>query len=117
MDEPRRVLFPHFSDGIATRVSSDPVRTGAAGLFVFVASPILAFALVLGLVGGAVLAQVPYLGGLANLAIFLLGLGVLSAGLYVYSRRHDCPSREIGSEEAVTGGSEPGSGPPRAITH
>lgn len=43
-------------------------------------------ALVVGLVAGAILGLVPYLGGLINLLVFLLGFGALAAGLYVHAR-------------------------------
>ncbi len=44
-------------------------------------------ALVVGLLGGAILAQVPIVGGLLNFLIFLLGFGALSMGLYGRGRR------------------------------
>lgn len=53
-------------------------------------------ALLVGLVVGAVLSQIPVLGGLLNLLIFLLGLGALAMGLYDRRRR-----------EPVAGGPEP----------
>lgn len=57
-------------------------------------------ALVGGLLGGAVLAQVPIVGGLLNLLIFLLGLGALAVGLYALrGRRPETP--------AGTGAGEP----------
>ncbi|MFC4989495.1 polymer-forming cytoskeletal protein [Saliphagus infecundisoli] len=43
-------------------------------------------ALVVGLIAGAVLGLVPYLGGLINFLIFLLGFGALAVGLYVHAR-------------------------------
>ncbi|MCU4971966.1 polymer-forming cytoskeletal protein [Halobacteria archaeon AArc-m2/3/4] len=61
-------------------------------------------ALVVGLVGGALLAQVPFVGGLANLLLFLLGLGALSVGLYAHARRHR-------GRESPSGVPERGSGP------
>jgi cytoskeletal protein CcmA (bactofilin family) len=128
-------LFPRFSDGIADRVATDPVRTGLVGLGVLVGIPLLlaaaaitiigipftivggfAFALVIwigivygrfavaawllsyadvenrwlalvvGLVGGAILAQIPFLGGLLNFIMLLLGLGALAWGLYGHRR-------------------------------
>ncbi|TYL39673.1 cell shape determination protein CcmA [Natronococcus pandeyae] len=139
-------LFPRFSDGVARRVATDPVRTGLAGLGVLVGVPILlvaiaitiigipvtvvgAFlfallvwigvvygrfavaawllsyadlenrwlALVVGLLGGALLGQIPFVGGLLNFVIFLLGLGALSMGLYghrrvIQERERDRPS-------------------------
>lgn len=142
-------LFPRFSDGIADRVATDPIRSGAAGLALLVGVPILlvataitvigiplavvgafAFAfvvwigivygryavaawllsavgfdnrwlaLVVGLVGGAVLALIPFVGGLLNLVIFLLGLGALAVGLYAHRRTvRERESRgEIGSD-------------------
>ncbi|WP_049924237.1 bactofilin family protein [Halopiger djelfimassiliensis] len=64
------------------------------------------FALVIGLVGGAALAQVPYAGGLVNFVIFLLGLGALARGLYGHrraTRRRDRESRGgIGPDEPTT---------------
>lgn len=129
-------LFPRFSDGVAGRVASDPVRSGLVGLGVLLGVPILlvataitvvgiplavvgAFgfvlliwigivygrfavaawllslvdvenrwlALVVGLVGGAALAQVPYVGTVLTLLVFLLGLGALAYGLYGHVRR------------------------------
>ncbi|WP_290810030.1 polymer-forming cytoskeletal protein [Halovivax sp.] len=44
-------------------------------------------ALFVGLLVGSVLAQLPWVGGLANFVILLLGLGSLSAGLYVHRKR------------------------------
>ncbi|GAB3032597.1 bactofilin family protein [Natronobiforma cellulositropha] len=44
-------------------------------------------ALVVGLVGGALLVRVPFVGGLLNLVLFLLGLGALSGALYGHYRR------------------------------
>lgn len=128
------VFFPRFSNGVATRVADDPVRTGLVGVAVVVGMPLLlvvfaitvigipvtiagAFlfallawiglvygrfavaawvlslirvdnrwlALIAGMVGGALFVQVPYLGSLGNLLIWLLGLGALAVGLY--SRR------------------------------
>ncbi|MXV62972.1 cell shape determination protein CcmA [Natronorubrum sp. JWXQ-INN-674] len=148
-------LFPRFSDGVANRVATDPVRSGLAGLGVLVGIPILlvataitvvgipfsvigafAFALVVwigivygrfavaawllsavdvenrwlalvvGLVGGALLAQVPYLGGLLNLLVFLLGLGALAVGLYSHRRslrdREREPRGGIGPDEPAS---------------
>ncbi|MDQ2050246.1 polymer-forming cytoskeletal protein [Natronolimnohabitans sp. A-GB9] len=43
-------------------------------------------ALVVGMVGGALLAQVPYVGSPINFVVFLLGLGALAAGLYSHWR-------------------------------
>ena len=43
-------------------------------------------ALVVGLVAGALLAEVPYVGGLVNFVVFLLGLGALVRGLYTHRR-------------------------------
>ncbi|WP_255169378.1 bactofilin family protein [Natrononativus amylolyticus] len=145
-------LFPSFTDRVADRVATDPVRSGLVGLLVLVGVPILlaaiaitvigipitivgalAFALfvwigivygrfavaawalsyadvdnrwlalVVGLVGGAVLAQIPYLGGLLNFVIFLLGLGALSMALYGHRRRvRESPSA-TGPEEPTVG--------------
>ena len=129
-------LFPRFTDGIADRVATDPLRAGLAGFALLVGIPVLlvaaaitvigipfavvgAFgfallvwigivygryavaawllslvgvdnrwlALVVGLVAGAVLAQLPVLGGLLNLLVFLLGLGALGFGLYTHQQR------------------------------
>lgn len=44
-------------------------------------------ALVVGLLGGAVLGQVPFVGGLVNFLIFLLGFGAFSMALYGHGRR------------------------------
>lgn len=136
-------LFPRFSDRVADRVASRPVRTGLTGLAAVVGVPILLIALaitivgipfaiagafgfalfvwigvvygrfavaawllsllsvenrwlalVVGMVGGALLTLVPYLGGLLTLLIVLLGLGALAAGLYGQlraSRRQEPP--------------------------
>ncbi|MDG5817914.1 polymer-forming cytoskeletal protein [Natronococcus sp. A-GB7] len=43
-------------------------------------------ALVVGMIGGAILAQVPFVGGLLNFVILLLGLGALAWGLYAHRR-------------------------------
>ncbi|OVE83520.1 bactofilin family protein [Natronolimnobius baerhuensis] len=43
-------------------------------------------ALVVGLVAGALVAQIPYVGGLINFVVFLLGLGALGWGLYAHRR-------------------------------
>lgn len=129
-------LFPRFSDRVARRVASDPVKSGLAGLGVLVGVPILLvaiaitivgipvsvvggflfgllvwvgvvygrfavaawllsyagldnrwLALVVGLLAGAILGQIPWVGDLLNLVIFLLGLGALSIGLYASRRR------------------------------
>ncbi|WP_436346321.1 bactofilin family protein [Natronorubrum sp. FCH18a] len=148
-------LFPRFSDGVADRVASNPVRSGLVGFGVLVGVPILlaataitvigiplavvgafvfAFlvwigtvygrfavatwllsavnvtnrwlALLVGLVGGAALAQIPYVGGLLNLVILLLGLGALAMGLYTHRRtvrdREREPRREVGSDGPAT---------------
>jgi cytoskeletal protein CcmA (bactofilin family) len=54
-------------------------------------------ALVVGMVGGAVLAQLPFVGGVVNLLIFLLGLGALARGLYGHRRSagvREAPQRD-----------------------
>lgn len=135
-------LFPRFSDGVADRVSTDPLRTGLIGLGVLIGVPALlvaaaitivgipfsivggfAFAfvvwigivygrfavaawllgyaglenrwlaLVVGLIGGAVLARVPFVGGLLNFLILLLGLGALVWGLYARRRTTETGAR------------------------
>ncbi|WP_331232619.1 bactofilin family protein [Natronorarus salvus] len=129
-------LFPRFSEDVADRVSTEPVKTGLVGLGLFIAVPLvlvlvaltvigiplsiggaIAFAFLLwigvvygrfaigawllslagmdnlwlalvgGLLVGAVLSQVPFIGGLLNVVILLLGLGALATGLYEYRRR------------------------------
>ncbi|MFC4436091.1 MULTISPECIES: bactofilin family protein [Natrialbaceae] len=148
-------LFPRFSDGVARRVATDPVRSGLAGLGVLVGVPILLvavaitivgipvtvvgallfvllvwigvvygrfavaawllsyadvenrwLALVVGLLGGAVLAQIPFVGGLLNFLILLLGLGALARGLYGHRRtaRAREPERRdrIGPDESAS---------------
>lgn len=128
--------FPRFSDSVADRVATDPLRSGLVGLGVVVVVPIalvlllltvvgipislagmVAFALfawvalvygrfavgawllslvgadnrwlalVLGLLLGAALTLVPYVGGLLNAVIFLLGLGALATVIYEGFRR------------------------------
>ena len=140
-------LFPRFSDGIADRVGSDPIRSGLAGVGVLVGVPLLlvataltvvgipfsivgAFlfalvvwvgliygrfavaawllslvgaphrwlALLVGLVGGALLAQVPYVGGLANVVVLLLGLGAFVVGLFSHWRTARGRDREAVGE-------------------
>lgn len=59
-------------------------------------------ALVVGLVGGAILSQVPWIGGLLNFLVFLLGLGALSVGLYVHRRRRSSPDRVTGTPEPAS---------------
>ncbi|WP_440772355.1 bactofilin family protein [Natronorubrum sp. DTA28] len=130
------VLFPRFSDGVADRVATDPLRIGLTGFGLLVAIPVLLIAaaitivgipfsvvgafgfallvwigivygryavaawllslvdvdnrwlaLVLGLVAGAILAQLPIVGGLLNLLVLLLGLGALGFGLYAHRQR------------------------------
>ncbi|WP_226482177.1 bactofilin family protein [Natrinema amylolyticum] len=44
-------LFPRFSDGVADRVASSPLRSGGVGLLVFVGVPILLIALAITVVG------------------------------------------------------------------
>ncbi|MHC3436561.1 cell shape determination protein CcmA [Natrialbaceae archaeon A-gly3] len=44
-------------------------------------------ALVAGLVGAVILGQIPFLGGLLNFVIFLLGLGSLALGVYTHRKR------------------------------
>ncbi len=148
-------LFPRFSDGVAERVATDPLRTGAVGFGVLLGVPILlvaaaitiigipfsivggfAFALVVwiaivygrfavaawllsyadlenrwlalvaGLIGGAVLAQLPFVGGLLNFLILLLGLGALAWGLYAHRRTSG--TREPGRQDRI-GSDEPAS--------
>lgn len=60
-------------------------------------------ALVVGLVGGALLAQIPWIGGLLNFVIFLLGLGALTLALL--GHRRATRERERRREQ------EPGRGP------
>ena len=59
-------------------------------------------ALVVGLVAGAILSQVPWVGGLVNFLVFLLGLGALSVGLYAHRRGR-------GSPEPATATTQPAS--------
>ncbi|ELY50305.1 bactofilin family protein [Natronorubrum bangense] len=140
-------LFPRFSDRVAGRVASAPIKSGLTGLGVLVAVPILLIALaitvvgipfaivgafgfalmiwigviygryavaawllsavgvgnrwlalVVGLVGGAALAQLPYVGDLLNLLIFLLGLGALTYGLYSHRRASRDEPRGVTAE-------------------
>ena len=44
-------LFPKFSDRVADRVATDPVRTGLAGLGIFVAIPILLVVIAITVIG------------------------------------------------------------------
>ncbi|WP_049927592.1 bactofilin family protein [Halopiger goleimassiliensis] len=62
-------------------------------------------ALVVGLAGAAVLVRIPFVGGLLNLVVFLLGLGALAMGLYDHRRRHRVEPR--GRAVASDGGSPP----------
>jgi cytoskeletal protein CcmA (bactofilin family) len=48
-----------------------------------------------GLLAGAVAAQLPVVGGLVNLALFLLGLGALSTQLYAKGRKPSVPSADV----------------------
>lgn len=129
-------LFPRFSDRVADRVATAPLRTGLIGLGVFVGIPLLLIALaitvvgiplsiagaflfifvawialvygrfavgawllslvgyenrwvalILGLFLGSILGLIPFVGGILNFLIFLLGLGALSYGLYTHRRR------------------------------
>ena len=58
-------------------------------------------ALVVGLAGGAVLAQIPVLGGLVNFVIFLLGLGALTVALYLRRTGPDAPEAAEPGEPTV----------------
>lgn len=131
-------LFPKFSDGVADRVRTSPLRAGLVGIGLVVGIPLtlvlvaitvigipvslagllafLVFAWVglvygrfaigvlllsavdidnrwAGLVGGLVLAailgQIPLIGGIVNLSIFLLGVGALAISLVTRRRRPD----------------------------
>ena len=131
-------LFPNFSDGVADRVRSSPLRSGLVGIALVVGFPIvlilvaitivgipvsiagllafLVFAwiglvygrfavgvwllsalgignrwggLVVGLVLAAILGQIPLIGGVINLVIFLLGIGSLAISLVTRRRRID----------------------------
>lgn len=64
------------------------------------------FALVVGLVGGAILVQLPIVGGPINLVLFLLGLGALSAGLYGHFQRTRASPDEADPEPDLERGSE-----------
>ena len=139
-------LFPRFSNGVAERVTANPVRSGLVGLGTVVAVPIVlvlvaitvigiplslvglfAFLFVIwiglvygrfavgywlltqvdihnkwaGLVAGLLLAvllhQIPYVGGLANFVIVMLGIGAL-IGAIVASRR----AKSAGGKSAKT---------------
>ncbi|MFC3959167.1 bactofilin family protein [Halovivax cerinus] len=59
-------------------------------------------ALVVGLVGGALLSQLPIVGGLVTFLVLLLGLGALSMGLY----RHRRGRRESGPRQTTLAGPE-----------
>lgn len=56
-------------------------------------------ALVVGLIGGAILAQIPIIGGIVNFLIFLLGLGALSMTLYSGRRRGRESTTPTGTDE------------------
>ncbi|RQG94642.1 bactofilin family protein [Natrarchaeobius chitinivorans] len=60
-------------------------------------------ALVVGLVAGALVVQIPYFGSLINLLVLLLGLGALARGLYArrqsVRRRERDPRGGVGPEE------------------
>lgn len=60
-------------------------------------------ALVLGLLLGAVLSQLPVVGRLLNLLIFLPSLGTLSAGLYDHRRRTGTTPSTATAEESPAG--------------
>ncbi|UTF54533.1 bactofilin family protein [Natronosalvus rutilus] len=141
-------LFPGFSDGVAARVASDPVRTGVIGLAVLIGVPILLFAvaltvigiplslvgalafaflvwvgvvygrfavaawalsfadvhnrwlaLVVGLVAGALIGLVPFVGWFLNLLVTLLGLGALVGGLLAHRRRVRQSATDAGRPE------------------
>ncbi|MFU8867080.1 hypothetical protein [Natronococcus sp.] len=63
-------------------------------------------ALVVGMIGGAILAQLPFVGGLLNFLILLLGLGALAWGLYAH--RRTAGAREPGRRDRI-GPDEPAS--------
>ncbi|RZH68885.1 bactofilin family protein [Natrinema altunense] len=145
-------LFPRFSDGVADRVASGPVRSGLVGLLVAVGIPVLLIALaitviglplslvggfafglllwvgtiygrfavaawllslvrlgnrwlalVVGLVAGAALGRlpIPFVGGVINLLVLLLGLGALVRALYGHWRagRRRGRDRRAGPDE------------------
>ncbi|SEQ77442.1 bactofilin family protein [Natrinema salaciae] len=81
-------LFPRFSDGVADRVASGPLRSGLVGLGVFVGIPVLLVALAitvvgipLSLIGGFVFALLLWVGiiygrfAVAAWLLSLVGLG------------------------------------------
>lgn len=129
-------LFPRFSDRVADRVASDPLRSGLVGVAAFFGIPFLLVliaitvigipisivgfllfllvvwvgvvygrfavgywllsladienrwgALLVGLLLGVVLHLIPFVGGVLNFIIFLLGLGAFVTGLYTRRRR------------------------------
>jgi cytoskeletal protein CcmA (bactofilin family) len=131
-------LFPQFSDTVARRVQTSPIRSGLLGLGVVIAVPLLLLAiaitvvglpislvgaflfalvlwvgvlygrfalgvwllslldvhsrwggLLLGVLVGTLLWQIPVLGGLLNLLIALFGIGALVSGLVSRRRRID----------------------------
>ncbi|QCW01735.1 polymer-forming cytoskeletal protein [Natrinema pallidum] len=145
-------LFPRFSDGVADRVASGPIRSGLVGLLVSVGIPVLLIALaitviglplslvggfafglllwigtiygrfavaawllslvglgnrwlalIVGLVAGAALGRlpIPFVGGVVNLLVLLLGLGALVRALYGHWRagRKRGRERRAGSDE------------------
>ncbi|WP_255192844.1 polymer-forming cytoskeletal protein [Natronobeatus ordinarius] len=58
-------------------------------------------ALVVGLLGGAILTQVPFIGGLVNFLVFLLGLGALAVALYLRRQQPDAPEPVESGEPTV----------------
>jgi len=77
-------LFPNFSDRVADRVATDPVRTGLVGLGIFVAIPILLVVIAITVIG----IPISILGLLLFLLVVWIGLvyGRFAIGYWLLSR-------------------------------
>lgn len=77
-------LFPKFSDRVASRVATDPVRTGLVGLGTFVAIPLLLVLIAITVIG----IPISILGLLLFLLVVWIGLvyGRFAVGYWLLSR-------------------------------
>ncbi|ELZ15855.1 hypothetical protein C478_03934 [Natrinema thermotolerans DSM 11552] len=63
-------LFPRFSDGVADRVASSPLRSGLVGLAAFIGIPVLLIALAISIVG----LPLAFVGGFAFALLLWVGV-------------------------------------------
>ncbi|WP_222915562.1 polymer-forming cytoskeletal protein [Natrinema sp. SYSU A 869] len=76
-------LFPRFSDGVADRVASGPLRSGLVGLLVFVGIPILLIALAITVVG----IPLSFVGGFVFALLLWIGIiyGRFAVAMWILS--------------------------------